>query len=37
LIHGYQDVDIEEVWRTADRDVPILITQIEDLIRRSAE
>ena len=34
LIHGYRDVDLEEVWRTADRDVPELIVHLERLLER---
>lgn len=32
LIHGYRDVDLEEVWKTADRDVPELIVHLERLL-----
>jgi uncharacterized protein with HEPN domain len=32
LIHGYQAVDLEEVWRTVDRDVPALIGLLERLV-----
>ena len=32
LIHGYDDVDLEEVWDTATRDVPRLLGQIEPLL-----
>lgn len=35
LIHGYRDVDLEEVWKTADRDVPELIVHLERLLERS--
>jgi uncharacterized protein with HEPN domain len=31
LIHGYDVIDWEEVWKTATRDVPDLLTQIEHL------
>jgi uncharacterized protein with HEPN domain len=31
LIHGYQAVDLEEVWRTVDHDVPELIDLLERL------
>jgi uncharacterized protein with HEPN domain len=31
LIHGYDVIDWEEVWKTANRDVPDLLTQIEHL------
>ena len=29
LIHGYDIVDLEEVWKTADRDVPALLRWVE--------
>lgn len=29
LIHGYDVVDWEEVWRTATRDVPDLLSRVE--------
>ena len=32
LIHGYDDVDLEIVWRTVQKDVPVLLERIEDLI-----
>ena len=32
LIHGYDIVDLEEVWRTAEADVPDLLSQIEPLL-----
>lgn len=28
LIHGYDDIDIEELWNTAIRDVPALLAQL---------
>jgi uncharacterized protein with HEPN domain len=28
LIHGYDDVDLEEVWKTSERDIPALIEQL---------
>lgn len=28
LIHGYDDIDIEELWNTALRDVPNLLVQL---------
>lgn len=31
LIHGYVDVDFDEVWRTVTMDVPRLIEQLEPL------
>ena len=35
LIHGYDDVDLEEVWKTSERDVPFLVERIERLLNRS--
>jgi uncharacterized protein with HEPN domain len=32
LIHGYDVVDLEEVWRTATADVPNLVSLIEPLL-----
>jgi len=32
LIHGYDIVDLEEVWRTVEADVPDLLSQIEALL-----
>jgi len=32
LIHGYDIVDLEEVWRTAEADVPDLLSQVEPLL-----
>ena len=32
LIHGYDIVDLDEVWRTADVDVPDLLSLIEPLL-----
>jgi len=32
LIHGYDIVDLEEVWRTAEIDVLSLLSQIEPLL-----
>ena len=29
LIHRYHDVDLDEVWRTVERDLPGLTTQLE--------
>ncbi len=33
LIHGYFAIDLEEVWVTVERRVPILRTQIEMILR----
>lgn len=32
LIHGYDIVDLEQVWRTAETDIPTLLSQIEPLL-----
>ncbi|MCD6352425.1 MAG: DUF86 domain-containing protein [Armatimonadetes bacterium] len=32
LIHGYFDVDTDQVWRTVERDVPELISTIEGVL-----
>ena len=32
LIHGYDIVDMEEVWKTATVDVPDLLTALEPLV-----
>ena len=34
IIHGYDDVDLGEVWRTVDHDLPILISTLEPLVPR---
>jgi uncharacterized protein with HEPN domain len=28
LIHGYNDIDVDELWNTAIRDVPTLLAQL---------
>ncbi|MBI3491737.1 MAG: DUF86 domain-containing protein [Acidobacteria bacterium] len=32
IIHGYDDVDLREVWRTVDSDLPTLIVTLERLV-----
>lgn len=32
LIHAYDTVDLDEVWKTATRDVPELLAAIEPLL-----
>ena len=32
IIHGYDDVDLHEVWRTLDSDLPSLIVMLERLV-----
>jgi uncharacterized protein with HEPN domain len=34
LIHGYDAVDLEEVWQTATRDVSEVLTKLEPLLPR---
>lgn len=34
LAHGYFKVDLEIVWNTVDRDLPLLMTQVEDALQR---
>lgn len=34
LIHGYDVVDLDEVWKTATRDVPEILIKIEPLLPR---
>ena len=35
LIHQYDDVDLEEVWRTLERDIPGLISRLETIAAES--
>ena len=37
LIHQYDDVDLEEVWRTLERDIPGLIARIEAIVTTSKD
>ena len=37
LIHAYDAVDLDEVWKTATRDVPELLDKIEPLLPREPE
>lgn len=32
LSHGYFKVDLERVWQTADRDLPVLAGQVKELL-----
>ena len=34
LIHEYDDVDLEEVWKTSDKDIPDLLAWLEPLLPR---
>jgi len=37
LIHDYDEVDVERVWKTATLDIPLLITQLRPLIPQENE
>ncbi len=32
LIHEYDEVDLEEVWKTSDKDIPDLLAWLQPLI-----
>ena len=32
LIHEYDDVDLEEVWKTSDKDIPDLLALLKPLL-----
>ena len=34
LIHGYDSVDIDELWKTATEDVPALLEQVRTIQAR---
>jgi uncharacterized protein with HEPN domain len=34
LLHGYDDVDLDLVWKTVDEDVPALVKRLEELAPR---
>ena len=34
LLHGYDAIDLDEVWKTATRDVPEVLIKIEPLLPR---
>lgn len=34
LTHGYFKVDLEIVWRTVERDLPLLRAQVDDIVQR---
>ena len=34
LIHDYDDVDLEEVWKVVDLDIPTLLAYLEPLTRK---
>ncbi len=33
LIHGYEDVDLDIVWKTVNEDLPRLIVELEKVIK----
>ncbi|MCH7702513.1 MAG: DUF86 domain-containing protein [Planctomycetes bacterium] len=37
LIHAYDEVDLQQVWRTVERDIPRLLTQLGPLLPPSDE
>jgi len=37
LIHEYNSVDLDEVWATVKTDIPLLIMQLEPLIKKSKD
>jgi uncharacterized protein with HEPN domain len=32
LIHNYDDIDLDEVWKTSTADIPVLLSQLNSLI-----
>ncbi|NJM74866.1 MAG: DUF86 domain-containing protein [Acaryochloridaceae cyanobacterium RU_4_10] len=32
LIHNYDDIDLDEVWKTSTTDIPVLLSQLNPLI-----
>lgn len=32
LIHGYDSVDLDELWKTATEDVPVLLEQVTTIL-----
>ena len=37
LVHGYFNINLERVWKTARQDIPWLISQLEPLVPPEAE
>jgi uncharacterized protein with HEPN domain len=37
LIHGYDIVDLDEVWKTANADVPVLLSLLEPLLPKQQQ
>lgn len=34
LIHRYDDIDLDEVWKTSEDDIPTLLTALESLLKQ---
>jgi len=34
IVHAYFDIDVDVVWKTAIEDLPFLLIQIEDIIKK---
>lgn len=37
LIHGYFDMDLDQVWKTVTEDIPLLIEELERAVRMQEE
>ncbi len=37
VIHGYDSVDLNEVWRVVTHDIPVFLAQIEPLVPAKEE
>ena len=37
VIHAYDDIDVEIVWETVQRDIPLLATQLEAILPAESE
>lgn len=37
LAHGYFKVDLDMVWKTVERDLPLLMTQVEEVLQTLAQ
>jgi uncharacterized protein with HEPN domain len=37
LIHRYDDIDLDEVWKTSQEDIPVLLTALESLLSNESE
>jgi uncharacterized protein with HEPN domain len=36
LVHAYYDIDLDQVWQTVTEDVPLLITELEQVLAASS-